>query len=446
MRPLDLYIGDFDLVNGTRLDDATVNWLKLQALVYDRLMVYDGFTYCYGPLTARFHKLLHPEDPRQPSNAYEHDPIYQMLKRGIIVPITREDDTLLGIYETNPYVQPGQNLALPREHRDVVELISQACGTNRQTRKAGDINIKWGDSVREHLLNDASPLSLRDWITADLDINEHGEAIERLDGFLDELRTLAAAETFARRDVEGRIRTTFGIADWEPTFETTVYSKVAEGAHAAEPRAVIAHRLLTSLITSCQAVHSDILQTYGSLFSQHHKDTAVVVCAGHQSQTFHPFDNLAARRLIELAPRLDVSRLTIDDIVSLRDKDPGCRSALRAWLDAARSGAIDTRVFQECGENLERKLSAYYKIILEKCGFTKRELLTNEAIFVLPKVVAWASILFVAMGGDVIAVAPYIGIASVTGYAAKTVSQSSFKERMVRNKLLRQQKNYVNQP
>lgn len=51
--------------------------------------------------------------------------------------------------------------------------------------------------------------------------------------------------------------------------------------------------------------------------------------------------------------------------------------------------------------------------------------------------------LFAVMGGNVIAVVPFIGFAGVVWGAAKT---SSFKELRVRSELRKQQKNYVNQP
>jgi hypothetical protein len=71
MRPLDLYVGDLDLVNGVKLAKSTINWLKLQALIYDRLIVYDGFTWCYGPLTAHFHNLLRGQSAPQGDDIYK---------------------------------------------------------------------------------------------------------------------------------------------------------------------------------------------------------------------------------------------------------------------------------------------------------------------------------------------------------------------------------------
>jgi hypothetical protein len=449
MRPLDLYVGDLDLVNGLRLARSTINSLKLHALVYDQLAVYDGFTWCYGPLTSHFHMLL------QTPSRYQFDEVYQLLQHGILVPITRAAATLLTIYRDNPAVRPGENLCLRAEDRDVVELISDACREHRIVRELPSINERWAKVILDHALRDDSPASLRaagHIAASGFDATLRRDALHRLEDFCGKLKEMTTSSTFARRDVEEAVREVFGIADFEPSFDATVYSKAMEGVaehrRAGDPRQLVAHRLLTLLSTSYQAVHSGELNAYGSLFRAHDRDTAVAVCARAGADAFDAFGSLVQPQNIEIAPRLDVSRLTIDDIRELRERTESTtyRMALREWLSVASNptDVIDSREIEDRTKNLVNKHSAYYRVILEKCGTTDRRLWTDVAVIAVPILAAGVSGLVALMGGDIVAVVPFFSIGAAG--AAKfvdTLLKSGGRDLAVRRIARRQLRNYA---
>jgi hypothetical protein len=254
--------------------------------------------------------------------------------------------------------------------------------------------------------------------------------------------------------VEEAVRNVFDIADFEPTFYATVYSKAAEGLEddrrLGDPGRLVAHRLLTQLTTSYEAVHSGAMDTYGSLFSNHDRNTAAIVCAQSGVAALDAFGPLVQRRALELAPRLDVSGLSVDEIRRLRDKVESidCRKALREWLYMASSspGTIDDKDFTLSTKNLSRRLSEYYRIIREKCGKTNRELLTDVAVVALPNVAAGVPGIVALMGGHVVAAATFVFIGIFSGAAANRAQQilgSGVNDLVVRRKLLRQLRNYV---
>ena len=461
VRPLHLYMGDLDLVNGIKLDSATIDRLKLQALLYDCLLVYDGFTWCYGPLTAHFEHII--------NDNYNLDPVYQLLVHGILIPSTRTNKTLLDIYENDPYVTPGRHLILPRERKAVVQLISEACGTHRISRTVSDHNLKWAETIRTKLLPDDSAACLRK-IATRLDTGKWNKnkldcALAQLDEVLKILNTLTDSnhlktesslppdQRFARRTVENLVGEKFGISVVsEPTFGATVYGKAAElariGSAQGDPRYLIADQLLRALITSNQSVYASKFEVYSSLFRRHDRDVAIVVSARHEP--FEPFSKLTKSYSIlpDLAPRLDLSRLTVRKIIELREKplSKKCRDVLRIWLDAIEHLSVnDAKNFDELSNDLENYLAEYYNLILATLGYSKRKKRTDAAVYFLPLVATGIGALIAMLGGDIVTTAPFfIPISAVPAAVKPVYDAGHIEDEAIRRKLRKVMWNYAN--
>lgn len=263
-----VYGGVLDLINGTNLDNRTLDFIKFCALFYKHIIVPDVFFHCYGPLHSHISK-IQKKEPKQP------DPITVFLENGILVPSLREGTSLLTNWDGGTGIEKGRGMILSdadgRRPLDFVDRrASHIC--KWPAPMASPTTTTFGELLYKVAVDEGSPYTLAnlpmpseqppgyraDWLAAK----------QMAEDFIDLVAAQHALPVFRRFPVEELIRKHVGIQ-----FQNyqELYNRVDPNFPVLHP-AGMAYHIVTLMGTAYQAYHSLSYDAVGGLFPRHYDD------------------------------------------------------------------------------------------------------------------------------------------------------------------------------
>lgn len=330
LNPDDLFFGDLDLVYGKHLSDSDATTiernLRIAALFYRRLLVYDGFFHCFGPIWD-----LWTQESQSKERKKLRRTITKLLESGILVPITRSDGSLLENWmNAEGYIQPGEMLCLPinDENCRYLEAISKMCQST--TIRLPDFGPKeFRSNIFKYLLRDGSPFDNAISELNRVELTKTWETIRDYCYNADQCK-------FRRGEVEAAAAKACGVDPKSSSKYTEINSKSWQSSQTTfdVTSEYLAFSYLSHASTVYQIILSQLLAAEGGVFSFH---PAWMCDEGLYGETY-----LLGSWLDEDYQSFEEKTVfgrgfTIDDVIAFRELDTGDgRSALDKFIELKR--------------------------------------------------------------------------------------------------------------
>ena len=337
---LHLYGGSLDLVNGSLISGESIRQLKFGARFYKHILVPDGFFHCQGPLHTHLSRAA-----QLSLVAQESDPILDLMRSGVLVPVIRRSDSLVVNLASSRDlgVVPGDFLTVTKEEgRAGLTLADRVTShfASWPELLSPKVDSTYWLAVSRSLLSQESPyrVTMRDPPSGVAGVKwlEWRSCQELLDDFERMLRDYEGNRHFRRGDVEKCI-------DRHLPFEFSSYQellgRIDWDVPANTSLASLSYFLLSVASTAYEVNQAQAFGSVGGLFPLH--DQPLIDLGIHGSLVnLGVLDRANAES--ELAyGSLDVDRLSIADILNFR------RNAKSA------NGELIFDVYQRCIESLK---------------------------------------------------------------------------------------------
>lgn len=327
---LNLYAGCVDCFNGLRSGSSLESALKFGALFYRHIVVPDGFFHAYSPMSGHLMHLSSSDEGRQ-----RNDTVLQLLRAGILVPALRRGELLHENWREGSEVGivPGDMLTLRREHGEKALQLADEY-TRYVAHWPADMAkariTDFGKALHSIFNEDSSSchaLKLKD-VPEGLEFAHHVARSDFYDlgsSFLQLLEDEKSNSKFRRGQIERLICDKLGIPFANAHGSENVYDLVRRRVNWADPQRTprddLAYQILSVTSSVYELYQASQFNCSGGLFETH--DDALV----DEGFCKHLATLEDVRFGIEREPilqgSLDVSHLTVDQILRFRDASSG---------------------------------------------------------------------------------------------------------------------------
>ena len=326
-----IYGGWFDITNCHEDWDTILTLTKLYSLFYERIIVFDGFFSCYGPLFTALQKAEKHSKGNRISGWTEEDfkkhEILELLFEGIIIPAHREEDSMSHTFiNGNRGMIPGEYFCVQKNEGepilDMVDEISQFY-FHQPDQNLGPSSTAFHDALWNSLLHQDTSIGQAihsPYLIETTDNIERDTAmrIRRiLDDFQFELHESKGNKAFRRGWVEQWSAKKLGI-------DLKSYSSFLNKVNFSYPFSTAEESLILSILhsaaTAYELMHAKAFKCQAGLFSLHDRDILKLDII-RKIATATTGNGPKMKQSFQVGSMLTLKNLSVQNIVEFRARD-----------------------------------------------------------------------------------------------------------------------------
>lgn len=344
-----IYGGWFDIANSAEGWDTILALTKLYALFYERIIVFDGYFNCHGPLFSALHHAALSSDGNSisgwPEETFTEHEILKLIYEGIVVPAHREGASMRDTFKNaRRGIVPGEYLCVKKaEGESVLEMVDEVARFyyHQPEEILGPSTTAFHTSLWNSLLH---PDTLIGQVFQTPHLIETCGSLQRdliikirsiVDDFQDQLYEAKGNSAFRRGWVEHWAAKTLNI-------RLQNYSSFSDRVNYSSPYSTVEEsvvlEILNSVSTAYELMHARAFRCQAGLFSFHDRDipeleimrntTTALPSNGPQTQrniqvdALKPFESLSAQDVVEFRQR-DAFKRYCEEVRGLRMPSEG---------------------------------------------------------------------------------------------------------------------------
>lgn len=323
-----IYAGWLDIANSNESWSTLLNLTKIYALFYERILVYDGYFHCKGPLFSALESAYRAKpDFRNgwtEEELQEHE-ILKLLFEGIVVPGHRQGDSMAHVFSNELRgIKPGAFLSVDKEPGarvlDMVDSVSRHYYLQPKM-SANDFHKALWESLTDRQTDIgrmlANPGSIEKAKSLPREaVKDIQKTIEKFHGAL---INNYAKEEFRRGWIENWAAKELGLKSLHGY--DTFGAKIDYGSPHETAKAAVVLELLNSVSTAYELMHADAFNCQAGLFTTHDRDIPKLP-AMRKIRTATESEGPKLPSEIKIDSLEHVGALSARDIVNFREYGP----------------------------------------------------------------------------------------------------------------------------